>query len=194
MTPWTTACQAPMSSTTFWSLLKFMSIESVMLSNHLILCCSLLLLPSISPSTRVFSNESGLCIRWPKNWSFSSKEYSGLISFRINWFDHFAVQGALKSLFQHHNLKVSILWRLDFFMVHPYMTTGKTIALTRQTFVSKEMSLLFNSLSRLVIAFLPKSKCLLISWLKSLSTSIYNSFFLISRTSQQLKNQSMHKF
>ena len=144
-----------MSSTTFWSLLKFMSIESVMLSNHLILCCSLLLLPSISPSTRVFSNESGLCIRWPKNWSFSSKEYSkeysGLISFRINWFDHFAVQGALKSLFQHHNLKVSILWRLDFFMVqlsHPIHDYWKNHSFDYTGFCQpSDASAFFNMLS-----------------------------------------------
>ena len=151
-----------------------------MLSNHLILCCPLLLLPSIFPSRRIFSSESALCIRWPKDWSFSfsispSKECSGLISFRINWFDLLAVQGTLKNLLQHHSLKASVLWCSAFFMVqfsHPYMTTGKTIALTIQTFVSKVMSLLFNMLSRFVIIFLPTSKHLLISWLQSPSTVI----------------------
>ena len=156
-----------------------MSIESVMPSNHLILCCPLIL-PSIFPSIRVFSSESVLRIRWPKYWNFNfsispSNEYSGLISFRIDWFDLLAVQGALKSLLQHHSSKASILWLSAFFMVqlsHPYMTTGKTIALTRQTFVGKVMSLLFNMLSALVIAFLPRSKLLLISWLQSLSAVI----------------------
>ena len=141
-----------------------------MSSNHLIFCHSLLLLPSILSSIRVFLNESLLCIRWPKDWSFSfsispSNEYSGLISFRIDWFDLLAVQGILKSLFQHHSSKASILQRSAFFigqLSHPYVTTGKTIALTRWTFVSKVMSLLFNVLSRLVIAFLPRSKHLLI--------------------------------
>ena len=157
----------------YCSFLKFRSIESVMLSNHVVLCHSLLLLLSIFPSIRVFSNESALCIRWPKDWSFSispSNEYSGLISFRIDWFDLLAVQGTLKSLLQHHSLKASILWLLDFLMVqlsHPNMTTGKTVALTRCTFVGKVMSLLFNMLSRFVIVFLPRSKCLLISWLQS---------------------------
>ena len=144
-------------------------------SNHLILCSPLLLLPSIFPSIRGFYNESVLCIRWPKYWSFSfsislSNEYSGLISFRMDWFDLPAVQGTLKSLLQHHSSKASILWHSAFFMVqlsHPYMTTGKTIALTRRTFVGKVTSLLFNMLSRLVIAFLPRSKSLLISWLQS---------------------------
>ena len=143
-----------------------MSIESVMPSSHLTLCCPLLLLPSIFPSIRIFSNESVLHIRWPKYWSFSfsispSNEYSGLISLRIDWFDLLAVQGTLKSLLQHHSSKASILRHSAFFMVqlsHPYMTTGKTIALTRWTFVGKIMSLLFNMLSRLVIAFLPRSK------------------------------------
>ena len=155
------------------SLLKLTSIESVTPSNHLILCRPLLLPPSIFPSIRVFSNESVLYIRWPKDWSFSfsispSNEYSGLISFRIDWFDLLAVQGTFKSLLQHHNSKTSILRRSAFFMVqlsHPYMTTGKTIALTRWTFVGKVMSLLFNMLSRSCIAFLPRSKCL-ISWLQ----------------------------
>ena len=145
---------------------KTMSIESVMPSNHLILCRPLLLLPSIFPSFRVFSNESDLRIKWPKYWSFSfnispSNEHTGLISFRMNWLDLLAVQGTLKSLLQHHSSKASILQRSAFFIVqlsHPYMTTGKTIALTRQTFVDKVMSLLFNMLSRLVITFLPRSK------------------------------------
>ena len=157
-----------------------MSIESVIPSSHLILCCPLLLLPSIFPSIRVFSNQSGLHIRWPKYWSFSfnispSSEYSGLISFRMDWLDLLAVQGTLKSLLQHHSSKASVLQHSAFFIVqfsHPYMTTGKTIAFTRRTFVSKVMSLLFNMLSRLVIAFLPRSKHLLISWLQSLSAVI----------------------
>ena len=144
-------------------------------SNHLILCCPLLLLPPIPPSIRVFSNESTLRIRWPKFWSFSfsispSKEYLGLISFRMDWLDLLAVQGTLKSLLQHHSSKASVLQGSAFFIVqlsHPYMTTGKTIAFTRWTFVGKVMSLLFNRLSRLVIAFLPRSKHLLISWLQS---------------------------
>ena len=148
-----------------------MSFELVMPSNHLILCRPLLHLPSIIPTIRVFSNESVLCIRWPKYWNFSfspSNEYSGLISFRIEWLDPPAVQGTLKSLLQHHSLKASILQCSAFSMVqfsYPYMTTGKTMALTRWTFVGKVMSLLFNMLSRLVIAFLPRSKHLLISWL-----------------------------
>ena len=149
-------------------------------SNHLILCCPLLLLPSIFPSIRVFSNESVLCIRWPKYWSFGfnispSNEYSGLISFRMNWLDLLAVQGTFKSLILHHSSKASILQPSAFFIVqlsHPYMTTGKTIALTRWTFVGKVMSLLFNMLSRLVITFLPRSKHLLISWLQSPSAVI----------------------
>ena len=143
-------------------------------SNHLILCCPLLLLPPIPPSIRVFSNESALHIRWPKFWSFSfsispSNEYSGLISFRMDWLDFLAVQGTLKSLLQYHSSKASILRHSAFFTVqlsHPYMTTGKTIALTRRTFVAKVMSLFFNMLSRLVITFLPRSKHLLISWLQ----------------------------
>ena len=145
-----------------------MSIESVMPSNHLILCHPLLVLPSIFPSIRVFSNESALCIRWPNYWSFSfnispSNEYSGLVSFRMDWLDLLAVQGTLKSLLQHRSSKASILQHSAFFILqlsHPYMTTGKTIALTRQTFVGKVMSLFFNMLSRLVIVFLPRSKCL----------------------------------
>ena len=160
----------PCLSTNSQSLLKLMSIESVMPSNHLILCRPLLLLPSVFPSIRIFSNEPVLCIRWPKYWSFSfssspSNEYSGLISFRMDWLDLLAVQGPLRSLLQHHSSKASILQHPAFFIVqllHPYMTTEKTIALTRWTFVGKEMSLLLNMLSRLVIAFLPSSKHLLI--------------------------------
>ena len=157
-----------------------MSIELVMPSNHFILCRHLLLPPSIFPSIRIFSNESLLCIRWPKYWSFSlsispSNEYSGLISFRMDWLDLPAVQGTLKSLLQHHSSKSSILQCSAFFIVqlsHPYTTTRKTVALTRWTFVGKVMSLLFNMLSRLVITFLPRSKCLLISWLQSPSAVI----------------------
>ena len=223
VTPWTAAHQVSLSITNSRSLLKLMSIELVMPSNHLILCCSLLIPPSIFPSIRVFSSESVLRIRWPKYWSFSfsispSNENWGLISFRIDWLDLLAVQGTLKSLLQHHSSKASILWHSAFFIVqhsHPYLTTGKTIALTRQTFISKVMSLLFlfvlfylfighaacgilvlqpgfepmplplgaqslnhwttrevpsllfNVLCSLVIAFLPRSKCLLISWLQS---------------------------
>ena len=166
-------------------LLRLMSIESVMPSNHLILC-PLLLLPSVFPSIRVFSSESALCITWLKYWSFSfsispSSEYSGLISFRTDWLDLLAVQGTLRSLLQHHSSKASILWCSAFFMVqlsHPYMTTGKTIALTRWTFVGKVISLLFNMLSRLVVTFLPRRKCLLISWLQSLSAVILQTWLL----------------
>ena len=159
-----------------------MSIESVMPSNHLILCRPLLLLPSIFHSIRVFSSESVLHIRWPKHWSFSfnspSNEYSELISFRIDWFDLLAVQGTLKSLLQHHSSKASIFRCAAFFMVqlsHLYTTTGKIIALSIWIFVGKVMSLLFNILSRFLIAFLPRSKCLLISWLQSLSTVIFGA-------------------
>ena len=171
-TPWTAACQASLSITNSWSLLNLMSIDSVKPFNHLILCHPLLLLPSVFPSIRVFSNESVLCIRWPNYWSFSispPNEYSGLISCRIDLLDLLAFQGTLKSLLQHHSSKASILWHSAFFIVqfsHPFMTIGKTIALTRQIFVGKEMSLLFNMLSRLVITFLPRSKCPLISWLQ----------------------------
>ena len=162
-TPWTAALQVSLSITNSRSLPKPMSIGSMMPSNHLVLCHLLLLLPSIFPSVRVFSNKLVLCIRWPKYWSFSfsinpSSEYSGLIFFRMEWLDLLAVQGTRKSLFQHHSSKASILWRSAFFIVqlsHLYMTTGKTIALTRQTFVGKVMSL--------VITFLPRSKRLLIS-------------------------------
>ena len=160
---------------------NFMTIKSVMPSNHLILCHPLLLLPSSFTSIRVFSNGSVLCIGWPKYWSFSfsispSNEHPGLISFRMNWLDLLAVQGTLKSLLQQHSSKVSILWHSAFFIVqlsHPYMITGKTIALTRWTFVGKVISLLFNMLSRLVMTFLPRSKRLLISWLQSPSAVIW---------------------
>ena len=179
-TPWTAACQASLSITNSRSSLKLMSIESVMPSSHLILCRPLLLLPPIPPSIRVFSNESTLLMRWPKYWSFSfsitpSKEHPELISFRMDWLDLLSVQGTLKSLLQHYSSKASILQRSAFFTVqisHPYMTTGKTIALTRRTFVGKVISLLFNMLSRLVITFLPRSKRLLISWLQSPSAVI----------------------
>ena len=179
-TPWTAVHQASLSITNSQSLLKLMSIESVMPSNHLILCRPFLLLPSIFPSPRVFSNESTLCMRWPKYWSYSfsirpSNEHPGLISFRMDWLDLLAVQGTLKSLLQHHRSKASVLRRSAFFTVqlsHPYMTTGKTVALTRRTFVGKVRSLLLNMLSRLVITFLPRSKHLLISWLQSPSAVI----------------------
>ena len=170
VTPWTAAGQASLSITNSRSPPKPISIESVMPSSHLILCRPLLLMPSIFPSIRVFSNESALRMRWPKDWSFSfiicpSNEHPGLISFRMDWLDLLAVQGTLKSILQHYSSKASILRHSAFFTVqlsHPYMTTGKTIALTRRTFVGKVMSLLFNMLSRLVITFLPRSKCLLI--------------------------------
>ena len=172
MTPRTGAHQASLAITNSQSLLKLMSIKSVMPSNHLILCHPLLLPTSVFPSIKVFSNESAAHIRWPKHWSFSlsispSNQYSGLISFGMDWCDLLAVQGTLKSLLQHHSSKASILQRSAFLTVqlsHPYMTTGKTIALTRQTFVDKVMSLLLNMLSRLVITFLPGSKHLVISW------------------------------
>ena len=171
-TPWTAACQASLFITNSRNLLKLMSIELVMPSNHLILCRPLLLLPSIFPSIRVFSNESALPIRWPRYWTFSfnispPNEHPGLISFRMDWLDLLAVQGTLKSLLQHHSSKASIPQCSAFFIVqlsHPYMTTGKTTALTRRTFVGKVMSLLFN-MSRLVITFLPRRKRLLITWL-----------------------------
>ena len=172
-TPWTAARQISLSITNSWSLFKLMSSELVIPSNHLILCRPLLLPPSIFPSIRVFSHESVLCIRWPKYWSFSfntspSNEHPGLISFRMDWLDLLAVQGTFKSLLQHHSSKASVLWHSAFFIVqlsHPYMTTGKTIALTRWTFVGKVMSLLFNMLSRLVITFLPRSKMRLTGFL-----------------------------
>ena len=173
-TPWITARQASLSITNSWSSLRLTSTKSVMPSSHLILCRPLLLLLPISPSIRVFSNEATLCMRWPKYRSFSfsiipSKEIPGLISFRMDWLDLLAVQRTLKSLLQHHSSKASIFQHSAFFTVqlsHLYITTGKTIALTRQTFVGKVMSLLLNMLSRLVISFLPRSKLLLISWLQ----------------------------
>ena len=179
-TPWTAACLAFLSITNSQSLLKLMSIESVMPSSHLILHHHLLLLPPIPPSIRVSSNESALRIRCPKYWSFSfnispSNKHSGQISFRMDWLDLLAGQGTLKSLLQHHSSKASILQCSAFFIVqlsHPYMTTGKNIALTRWTFVDKVMSLLFKMLSRLVTTFFPRSKHLLISWLQSPSAVI----------------------
>ena len=184
VTPWTAAHQASLSITNSWSLPKPMSIESVMPSNHLILCRPFLL-PSIFPRIRVFSNESTLPIRWPKYWSFSfnispPNQHPGLISFRMDWLDLLAVQGTL----QHHSSKASILWHSAFFIVqlsHPYMTTGKTIALTRRTFVDKVMSLLFNILSSLVLTFLPRSKRRLISWLQSPSAVILEPRKIVSR-------------
>ena len=181
-----------LSITNSWSPPKPMSIVSVIPSNYLILCHPLLLWPSIFPSIRVFSNESALHLRWPKYWSFSfsispSSENPGLISFRMDWLDLLAVQGTLKSLLQHHTSKASILQCLAFFTVqlsHLYMTTGKIIALTRQTFVGKVMSLLFNMLSRLVITFLPRSKCLLISWLQSPSAVILEPRKIVSHCFQ----------
>ena len=180
-----------------------MFIEFVMPSNHLILCCHLLLPPSIFPSIRVFSSESVLPIRWQKDWSFSfsispPNEYSGLVSFRMDWFDLFSFQGTLKSLLQHHISKALILWLSAFLMVqlsHPYMTTGKTIALTRRTFVGKVMSLLFNMLSRLAIAFLPRSKHLLISCLQSPSAVILEpkkiKFVTVSIVSPSICHEAM---
>ena len=177
-TPWTEATQASLSIIGSWSLFRLMSIELVMSSNHHVLHCPLLLLPSIFPSIRVFSNESVLRIKWPKYWSFSinpSNDYWGPTSFPIDWFVLLAVQGTLKSLLQYHSSKASILQSSAFFIVqlsYPYMTTGKTIALTRWTFVGKVMSLLFNMLSRLVVAFLPRSQSLFIPCLQSPSAVI----------------------
>ena len=179
-TLWPHRLQHIRSITNSQSLPKLMSIESMMPSNHVILCHLLLLLLSILPSIRVFSNESALCIRWQNYWGFSFNispysEHPGLISFRVDWLDLLAVQGTLKSLLQHHSSKASIFQHSAFFTVqlsYPYMTTGKTIALTRWTFVDKVMSLLFNMLSRLVITFLPRSKHLFISWLQSPSAVI----------------------
>ena len=179
-TPWVAARQASLTITNSRSSLKLTSIESVMPPSHLILCCPLLLLLPIPLSIRVFSNDSTLCMRWRKYWSFSfsiipSKVYPGLISFRMDWLDLLAVQGTLKSLLQYHSSKASVLRRSAFFTVqlsHPYMTTGKIIALTRWILVGKVMSRLFNMLSRLVIIFLPRSKRLLISWLQSPSAGI----------------------
>ena len=193
-TPWTAAHQTSLSITSSRSLLKLMSTESVMPSNHLILCHPLPLPSSMFPIIRVFADESALRIRWPKYWSFSfnistSDEYSGLVSVRMDWLNLLVVQGTLKSLLQHHNSKASILWHSTFFIVqlsHPYMTPGKTIALTRQTFVGKIMFLLFNMLSRLVIAFLPRSKHLLISWLQSPSA--------VNLEPQKIKSHCFHCF
>ena len=200
-TPWTAALQASLSITNSWSLLKLMSIELVMPSNHLILCCPLLLLSSIFPSIRVLSSESVLRIRWSKYWSFSfsispSNEYSGLISFRMDWLDLLAVQGTLKSLIQHHSSEASILWHSAFFIVqlaHPYVTTGKTIALTRWTLVGKVMCLLFNMLPRLVITFLPRSKHLLISWLQSPSAVILEPKRMKSSTVSTISPSICHE-
>ena len=180
VTPWIAVHQASLSNINSRCSLRLMSFESMMPSSHLILCHLLLLLTPIPHSIRVFSNKSTLSMRWPKYWSFSfsispSSEHSGLISIRMGWIDLLAIQGTLKSLLQHHSSKASILWCSAFFTVqlsHLYMTTGKTIALTKWTFVGKAMSLLFNMLSRLVITFLPGSKCLLISWLQSTSALI----------------------
>ena len=180
MTLSTAACQASLSITNSQHLLRFMSMESVMPSNHPILCRPLVYPPLIFPSIRVFSNESVLHIRWLKYWSFSfntslSNEYLGLISFRMDLLDLLAVQGTLKSLLQHHSSKASIFWHSAFFIVqllHPYTTTGKAIALIRGNFAGKEISLLFNMLSILIITFLPRSNCLLISWLQSSSALI----------------------
>ena len=199
-TPWTAAHQASLSITNSWSPPKPMSIESVMPSNHFILCHPLLLLPSAFPSIRVFSNESALHMRWPKYWSFSlsispSNEHPGLI-FRMGWLDLLAVQGTLKSLLQHHSSKASILRRSAFFIVqlsHPYMTTGKTIALIRRTFVGKVMSLLWNMLSRLVITFLPRGKHLLISWLQSPSAVILEPKKIMSDTVSTVFLSSSHE-
>ena len=178
-----------------------MPIESVMSFSHLILCRPLLLLPLIPPSIRVFFNESTLHMRWPKSWSFSfsispSNEHPGLISFRMDWLDLLAVQGTLQSLLQHHSSKASILQCSAFFTVqlsHPYMTTGKTIALTRRTFIGKVMSLLFNMLSRLVITFLPRSNRLLISWLQSLSTVILETKKIKSDTVSTVSPSISHE-
>ena len=201
LTLWTAARQASLSLTNSRSLLKLMSIESVMPSNHLILCCSLFLPPSIFPILRVFSDESFLHIRWPNCWSFSfsislSNEYSGLISFRMDWLDLLAVQGTLKSLLQHHSSKASILLGSAFFIVqlsHPYMTTGKTITLTRRTFVGKVMCLIFNVLSRSVITFLPRRKCLLISWLQSPSAVILELKKMKSVTVSTVSHLTCHE-
>ena len=200
-TPWTTTCQTSLCITNSWSPSKPMSIKSVMPSSHLILCHILLLLPSIFPSIRVFSNESALCIRWPNYWSFSfnispSNEHPGLISFGMDWLELLAVQGTLKSLLQHHSSKASILRHSAFFIVQlspPYITTGKTIALTRWTFVGKVMSLLFNMLSRLIITFLTRSKHLLISWLQSPSAVIWEPRKIKSTTVSTVSPSICHE-
>ena len=200
-TPWIAACQASLSITNSRSSLKLTPIESAMPFNHLILCRPLLLLPPIPPSIRVFSNGSTLHMRWPKYWSFSfsispSNEHPGPISFRMDWLDLLAVQGALKSLFQHHSSKASIFQRSAFFTVqlsHPCMTTGKTIALTRRTFVGHVMSLLFNMLSRLVTTLLPRSKRLLISWLQSPSAVILEPQKIMSDTVSTVSSSIFHE-
>ena len=200
-TPWIAARQASLSITNSRSPLRLTSINSVMPSSHLILCRPLLLLPPIPPSIRVFSNKSTLHMRWPKYRSFSfsiipSKEHPGLISFRMDWLDLLVVQGTLKSLLQHHSSKPSILWRSAFFIVqlsHPYMTTGKTIALTRQTFVGKGMSLLLNMLARLVITFLSRIKHLLISWLQSPSAVILEPKTIKSATVSTVSPSISHE-
>ena len=199
--PGTAVHHTSLSITNSRGLLKLMSIELVMPSSHLTLCHPLLLLPPIPPSIRVFCNESTLPMRWPKYWSFSfiispSNEHPGLISFRIDWLDLLAVQGTLKSLFQHHSSKASIFRHSAFFTVqlsHPYLTTGKTIALTRQTFVDKVMSLLFNVLSWLVITFLPRSKRLLISWLQSPSVVILEPKKIKSDTASTVSPSISHE-
>ena len=199
-TPWITARQASLSITISWSSLRLMSIESVMPSSHLILCCPLPLLPPIPPSIRVFSNESTLCMRWQKYWSFSfsispSNEHSGLI-FRMDWLDLVAVQGTLKGLLQHHSSKASILQCSAFFTVqlsYPYMTTRKTITLTRWTFVGKVMSFLWNMRSRLVITFLPRSKHLLISWLQLPSAVILEPRIIKSDTVSTVSASISHE-
>ena len=199
--PGTAVRQASLSIANSWSLLKLMSIESVMPSNHLIYCCPLLLPPSILLSIRVFFSESVLRIRWQEYWSFSfsispSNEYWGLISFRMDWLDPFAVQGTLKRLLQHHTSKASTLQCSALFIVqlsHPYMTTGKTIALTRRTLVGKVMSLLFNMLSRLVTTFLPKSKHLWISWLQSPSAVILEPKKITSVTVSTISPSICHE-
>ena len=198
---WTTARQASLSITNSWGPPKPMTIESVIPSSHLILCHLLLLLPSIFPSIRVFSYESALRIRWPKSWSFRFSisplnEHPGLTSFRMDWLDPLAVQGTLRSLLQHHSSKASILQRSAFFIAqlsHPYLTTGKTVALTRWAFVREVMSLLFNMLSRLVITFLPRSKRLLISWLQSPSAVTLESPKIKSATVSTVSPSICHE-
>ena len=200
-TQWITAHQASLSITNSQSLPKPMSIESMMPSSHLILCHPLLLLPPIPPSIMVFSNELTLRMRWPKYWSFSfnispSNDHPGLISFRMDWLDLLAVQGTLKSLLQHHSSKASVLRHSAFFTIqlsHPYMTAGKTIALTRQTFVGKIMFLLLNMVPRLVITFLPRSKCLLISWLPSPSALILEPKKVKSVTASTVSTSICHE-
>ena len=197
-TPRTAAHQASLSITNSWSLPKLLSVKSAMPSNHLIFCRPLLLLPSIFPSIRLFSNESTLCMRWPKYWSFSFNinEHLRLISFSIDWLDLLAVQGTLKSLLQHHSSKASILQSSAFFIVqlsHPYMTTGKIITLTRWTVAGKVMSLLFHMLSRLAITFLPRSKRLLISWLQSPSAVILEPEKIKSATFSTISPSICHE-